>query len=111
MQPVALTGEGVPVPEAKKIRPELAPEADRKSFDGDTHSLPERDVLEAVNHGLYIVVVHIKSDGPTPRYRRHPYFGLAAAQRRVDRARQDGRDAYLLAYELRAAGWVGEASE
>lgn len=74
-------------------------------------SLPERDVLEAVNHGLYIVVVHIKSDGPTPRYRRHPYFGLAAAQRRVDRARQDGRDAYLLAYELRAAGWVGEASE
>ncbi|MDI3331751.1 MAG: hypothetical protein QJR09_13600 [Micrococcus sp.] len=62
-------------------------------------------MLQAVNNGLYIVVVHVKSPGPAPRYRRYPFLSLASAQRKVDRARMDGRDAHLLTYQLRSAGW------
>ncbi len=69
-----------------------------------TPILPDSDTLQAVNNGLYIVVVHIKSNESVPRYRRYPFLSLASAQRKVDRARMDGRDAYLLTYQLRSAG-------
>ena len=45
--------------------------------------------------GLYVAVAEIKSPGPEKRFRRYYFANLPSAQRRVDKARQEGRDAYL----------------
>lgn len=46
-------------------------------------------------NGIYIVVAQIQSPGPEPRHRRSFYANLPSAQRAVDRARMNGRDAHL----------------
>lgn len=63
-------------------------------------SVDRCDVFGQMLNGIYIVVAQIKSPGPEPRYRRRFYAGLAAAQRHVDRCRQDGKDAYLFIGQL-----------
>ncbi|SFV21319.1 hypothetical protein SAMN04487966_102294 [Micrococcus terreus] len=110
MQPVALTGEGVAVnmPEAKKIRPELAPEADRKSLAGDTLSLP--DAVDMLN-GVHVVMVAHKVAGEV-RYRRRFFLSLHAAQRAVDKAVERGQAASITLCKLapvRGLGWDGAA--
>ena len=45
--------------------------------------------------GLYVAVAEIKSPGPEKRFRRYYFANLPSAQRRVDKAREAGRDAYL----------------
>jgi hypothetical protein len=66
-----------------------------------TSSIAERREFFAQQlHGIYVVVAQVKSPGPEPRYRRRFYAGLAAAQRHVDRCRQDGKDAYLFIGQL-----------
>src|SRR5699024_3394133 len=46
-------------------------------------------------HGIYVAVAEIKSPGPEKRFRRYYFANLPSAQRRVDKAREDGRDAHL----------------
>ena len=66
-----------------------------------TSSIAERREFFAQQlHGIYVVVAQVKSPGPEPRYRRRFYAGLAAAQRHVDRCRQDGKEAYLFIGQL-----------
>ena len=101
MQPVALTGEGVAVnmPEAKKIRPELAPEADRKSLAGDTPMIADPDP-RALLEGVHVVILHGRTASGGHRWTRRPYFNLPAAQRAVDRAAESGDRAYLVLCRL-----------
>lgn len=73
---------------------------DHHSHDeGNTSSIAEivsrGEVFGQALDGIYIVVAEIKSPGPEPRYRRRFYAQLASAQLAVDRARMNGRDAYL----------------
>lgn len=63
-------------------------------------SVDRCDVFGQMLNGIYIVVAQIKSPGPEPRYRRRFYAGLAAAQRHVDRARFNGREAHLFIGQL-----------
>lgn len=46
-------------------------------------------------NGIYIVVAQIQSPGPVKRYRRRFYANLPSAQRALDRAVMQGRDAQL----------------
>lgn len=57
-------------------------------------------VFEMELHGCYIAVVQIKSDSPEPRYRRQLYMSLKPAQRRIDKGREEGRDAFLILAQL-----------
>lgn len=96
------------MPEAKKIRPELAPEADRKSLAGDTYSLP--DAVDMLN-GVHVVLVAYKVAGEL-RYRRRFYLNLNAAQRAADRAVERGQAASITLCKLapvRGFGWDGAA--
>lgn len=64
--------------------------------DSTLHEFVDRGaVFGQALDGIYIVVAEIKSPGPEPRYRRRFYAQLASAQLAVDRARMNGRDAYL----------------
>jgi hypothetical protein len=66
-----------------------------------TNSIADsREFFAQQLHGIYVVVAQVKSPGPEPRYRRRFYAGLAAAQRHVDRCRQDGKDAHLFIGQL-----------
>ena len=96
------------VSEAKRIRPELAPEADRKSLAGDTHSLP--DAVDMLN-GVHVVLVAYKVTGEL-RYRRRFYLNLNAAQRAADRAVERGQAVSITLCNLapvRGFGWDGAA--
>lgn len=96
------------MPDAKKIRPELAPEADRKSLAGDTPSLP--DAVDMLN-GVHVVMVAHKVAGEV-RYRRRFYLNLSAAQRAADRAVERGQAASITLCKLapvRGFGWDGAA--
>ncbi|WGH81752.1 hypothetical protein QDX25_00785 [Auritidibacter ignavus] len=50
--------------------------------------------------GVYIVVAQIKSRSPEPRYRRHFYASLTNAQKRVENARREGKQADLFLARL-----------
>lgn len=50
--------------------------------------------------GVYVAVIQVKHDGPTPRYRRRVVMSLATAQRAVDRAHMDGKDAHIVLCKL-----------
>src|SRR5699024_7627756 len=54
--------------------------------------------------GLYVAVAEIKSPGPEKRFRRYYFANLPSAQRRVDKARQEGRDAYLYLGQIHIIG-------
>lgn len=63
-----------------------------------------REVFEAELSGCYVVVAQIKSPGPEPRYRRRFYANLPSAQRAVDRAVMQGKDAHLILARLTVVG-------
>lgn len=56
---------------------------------------------ESVN-GMFVAVVSVTTD----KVRRYPYATLAAAQRRVDRAREAGHEASVVLAELRPVFYV-----
>jgi hypothetical protein len=70
----------------------------------DLPQIPQRsidpEVFEQELHGCYIAVVQVNSRSPEPRYRRQLYMSLKPAQRRIDKAREDGRDAFLILAQL-----------
>lgn len=81
------------------------PENHHHSHDESTTSsiadrVDQSEVFAQMLNGIYIVVAQIKSPGPEPRFRRRFYAGLAAAQRHVDRARFNGREAHLFIGQL-----------
>lgn len=81
----------------------------KKQFDGESlgisdstegsgqNPLSEMDafIIGQQLRGIYVAVAEIKSPGPEKRFRRYYFANLPSAQRRVDKARQEGRDAYL----------------
>lgn len=58
------------------------------------------DYAAAVAATFVAVVVTGYTDEGEPRYRRHPVMSLAAAQRRVNKAREAGHDAEIVVCEL-----------
>lgn len=54
--------------------------------------------------GCYVAVVQVRGTDSAPKYRRHVYFGLAAAQRTIDRATAAGLDASIVLCQLIPAG-------
>jgi|GEM_PF-4885737 len=54
--------------------------------------------------GLYVAVAEIKSPGPEKRFRRYYFANLPSAQRRVDKAREAGREAYLYLGQIHIVG-------
>lgn len=54
--------------------------------------------------GCYVAVVQVRGTDISPRYRRHVYFGLAAAQKTVDRATAANLDASVVLCQLIPAG-------
>lgn len=64
----------------------------------------DREVVEAKLNGCYVVVAQIKSAGPEVRYRRRFYANLPSAQRAVDRAVMQGKDAHLILARLTVIG-------
>ncbi|PSK99755.1 hypothetical protein CLV30_11758 [Haloactinopolyspora alba] len=76
-----------------------APESTAQTTETSLPPLTAEDwehAARAVN-GLFVAVVHLASD----RLRRYPYATLAAAQRKVDRARENGHEASVVLAELR----------
>lgn len=54
--------------------------------------------------GCYVAVVQVRGTDLAPKYRRHVYFGLAAAQKTVDRATAANLDASIVLCQLIPAG-------
>lgn len=72
------------------------PKTHHSHHDGDTSSIADsREFFAYQLHGLHVAVVEIKSPGPEKRFRRHYFANLPSAQRRVDKARESGREAHL----------------
>lgn len=59
-----------------------------------------REVFEHELNGLYVVVAQIKSPTDDPRFRRTVYMTLKTAQRAVDRAVMNNREAHLFVARL-----------
>lgn len=77
------------------------------SIDSDSSvadSADRGDVFGQMLNGIYIVVAEIKSPGPEQRFRRRFYAQLASAQLAVDRARMNGKDAYLYIGQVSIVG-------
>lgn len=81
----ASTGRGI-----SKQRAEI-----KASTPSITHSSERADIFGHELNGIHIAVVSIKSPGPDKRFRRYYFADLRSAQRRVDKSRQAGREAYL----------------
>ena len=72
------------------------PNSHHSHHDGDTSSIAERREFFAQQlHGIYVVVAEIKPANGQQRYRRRFYANLPSAQRHVDRARMNGKEAHL----------------
>lgn len=73
-----------------------------------TSSIPESvdrcDVFGQMLEGIYVVVAEIKPLDGEQRFRRRFYAGLTAAQRAVDRAHMQGREAYLYIGQVTIVG-------
>lgn len=67
----------------------------------DTPSLPEIDPVGLVN-GVYVVVVHSRPEGRSPRWTRRIYMSLHAADKARSRAAMRGDRAYLVLCQLQA---------
>lgn len=68
------------------------------------HDSDHGEVFAQMLNGIYIVIAEIKSPGPEPRYRCRFYVQLASAQLAVDRARMNGKDAYLFIGQVTIVG-------
>lgn len=75
------------------------PENHHQGDSSDTSSIADPVDLAAVFaqqlQGIYVVVAEIRSADGDKRFRRRFYAQLASAQLAVDRARMNGREAYL----------------
>ena len=72
------------------------PNSHHSHHDGATSSIADsREFFAYQLHGLHVAVVEIKSPGPEKRFRRYYFANLPSAQRRVDKAREEGREAHL----------------
>ena len=67
-------------------------------------SVDRCDVFGQMLEGIYIVVAEIKPLDGEQRFRRRFYAGLTAAQRAVDRAHFQGREAYLYIGQVTIVG-------
>jgi len=67
-------------------------------------SVDRGDVFGQMLNGIYIVVAEIKPLDGEQRFRRRFYAGLTAAQRAVDRAHMQGREAYLYIGQVTIVG-------
>lgn len=75
------------IPAAEPVHLHVADDADRAA--------------ESIN-GMFVAVVSVTTD----KVRRYPFVTLAAAQRRVDRAREAGHEASVILAELRPVYYV-----
>ena len=73
---------------------------DHSSTSSIPHTGINRDVFENELNGLYVVVAQIKSPEDSPRFRRTVYMTLKTAQRAVDRAVMNNREAHLFVARL-----------
>lgn len=72
------------------------PENHHSHHEEATNSIADsREFFAHQLHGIYIAVAEIRSPGPEKRFRRYYFANLPSAQRRVDKAREEGREAYL----------------
>jgi len=72
------------------------PEDHHSRHDEATSSIADsREFFAHQLHGIYVAVAEIRSPGPEKRFRRYYFANLPSAQRRVDKAREEGREAYL----------------
>jgi len=67
-------------------------------------SVDRGDVFGQMLNGIYVVVAEIKPLDGEQRFRRRFYAGLTAAQRAVDRAHMQGREAYLYIGQVTIVG-------
>ena len=67
-------------------------------------SVDRCDVFGQMLEGIYIVVAEIKPLDGEQRFRRRFYAGLTAAQRAVDRAHMQGREAHLYIGQVTIVG-------
>ncbi len=78
----------------------------------DTPSLPDpvdETTARAAVHGVYVVVVHLRTVDDSPRWSRRLYLSLHSAQRAVDRAHMRGQRAYMVLCQLHVMEgvWAG----
>jgi len=87
------------------------PNSHHSHHDGDTSSIADSvdrgDVFGQMLNGIYVVVAEIKPLDGEQRFRRRFYAGLTAAQRAVDRAHMQGREAYLYIGQITIVGGDG----
>lgn len=55
-------------------------------------------------HGVYVAVVHVRTENGAPRWSRRIYLSLHSAQKAVDRAHMRGHRAYVVLCQLHATG-------
>lgn len=73
------------------------PETHHSHLDEAVSSIADRrEFFAQTLEGIYIVVAEIKPANGQQRYRRRFYASLESAQRAVDRAVMNGREAHLL---------------
>lgn len=71
------------------------PETHHSHLDEATSSIADRrEIFALQNNGIYIVVAEIQCESGK-RFRRRFYANLPSAQKAVDRATMNGREAYL----------------
>lgn len=72
------------------------PRSHHSHHDDATSSIADnREFFAQQLHGIYVVVAEIKPANGQQRYRRRFYANLPSAQRHVDRARMNGKEAHL----------------
>lgn len=70
-----------------------------------TNSIADsREFFAQTLHGIYVAVAEIRSPGPEKRFRRYYFANLPSAQRRVDKAREEGREAHLYLGQIHIIG-------
>lgn len=75
------------------------------SYEGDTAIIADSAQFFAqMLEGIYVAVAEIRSPGADKRFRRYYFANLPSAQRRVDKAREDGREAYLYLGQIHIVG-------
>lgn len=66
--------------------------------------------LTGLVSGCYVAVVQVRGEHTPPRFRRRVFFGLAAAQKAIDKATMDGLDASITLCQLVPAPTAWEAT-
>lgn len=72
-----------------------------------THSLTDPAYFADLLNGVYIVVAEVRTADGDRRFRRRFYANLPSAQRAIDRAVMNGREAYLYIGQVTIVGGDG----